>query len=356
MSDEVRAAIVEAAGAPPIFARLQLPDLVGDEVRVRIGAAGICHTDLSVASGLLQGAYPVVLGHEGAGTVESVGPEATRFRPGDRVVVSVASHCGHCPNCEAGCPPLCVERGRGRDRFFRDGAVVWQGYGVGTFSEVTIVRERSLVAVPDGVPMEVAALAGCAAVTGLGAALNIAQVKPGSTVLVIGCGGVGLCAVMGAVLAGAERVVAVDPRPDRRAAALELGATDGCEASEEALRALAPAGFDYVFEAGGRQETVDLSVAMAGPMGMTLLMGLPASGTMVSAPVLDLANWAKSIVGVNMGSFRPNLDMGRYFRLYLRGKLPLDRLVSARVPLAEAARGFTDATNGSGLRIMLVPG
>ncbi|MFN2464242.1 MAG: alcohol dehydrogenase catalytic domain-containing protein [Candidatus Dormibacteria bacterium] len=355
MTYTARAAIVESAGSPPVVAKIELPELERDEVLVRIAAAGICHTDLSCAAGLLGATFPIILGHEGAGTIEAVGPNAERFKPGDRVVISVAHHCGHCKYCEAGCPPLCLERGLSRPVYFRDGQSIPQAFATGTFSEATIVRERSLVLVPDGVPLEVAAVTGCAAVTGLGSVLNIAHVTVGSSVAVIGCGGVGMCAVMGARLAGADRIVAVDPRAERREAALQLGATDAAAPEADALMTIAGRGFDFVFEAAGRQDSIDLAISVCGPLGEIVLMGLPPAETKVSIPALDLINWGKRVTGVNMGSFRPNVDFDRYFRLFLNGRLPLDQLVSSRVPIAESAGGFELARSGEGIRVMLVP-
>lgn len=355
MTHNARAVIVESADDPPVLAKIELPSLERDEVLVHIAAAGICHTDLSCAAGLLGSPFPIILGHEGAGVVDAVGPTAERFRKGDRVVISVALHCGHCRYCEAGCPPLCVERGASRPVFFRHGEGITQGFGTGTFSEATIVRERSLVAVPDGVPLDVAAVAGCAAVTGLGAVLNIADVSVGASVAVIGCGGVGMCAVMGARLTGADPIVAIDPRADRRRAAIDLGATEALAPDAEALMAPANGGFDYVFEAAGRQESIDLGVKICGPLGQVVLMGLPHANVSVVVPALDMINWGKRVTGVNMGSFRPNVDFERYFRLYLSGRLPLDRLVSSRVPIAEAAEGFDAARRGPGIRVILVP-
>lgn len=351
----VRAAVVEMVGSPPVVQELELAPLEGDEVRVRIEAAGICHTDLSVANGSLASTFPIVLGHEGAGVVEDVGPAATRFQKGDRVVISVAHHCGHCRYCESGCPPLCVERGNSRSRYFRNGAPVLQGFGSGTFAEATVVREISLARVPKGVPLEVAAVSGCAAVTGLGAVLNVVKVRAGSTVAVFGCGGIGASAIMGARLAGAERIVAIDPSEERRLATLSWGATDAATPDLDELRALEPSGFDYAFEAAGRVDALQLAFQSVGLMGEVAILGLPPVGSEYSLPALEWVTHCKRVTGVNMGSFRPNIDFDRYFRLHARGLLPLDELISAKLPITDAAAAFDLAIQGAGIRILLGP-
>jgi Zn-dependent alcohol dehydrogenase len=299
---------------------------------------------------------PVVLGHEAAGTVEAVGSAVRGWTPGDRAVVSVVHHCGHCARCEAGYPPLCIHRNQVRKRYSQNGAVIEQAYGTGTFAERIAVGAASLVPVPDGVPFEVAAVTGCAVVTGMGAVLTIARVRPGSTVAVMGCGGVGMAAVMAARLAGAERVVAVDPNPQRRALALQLGADDAVAPDADALLALQPGGYDYAFESAGRVEAMSLAVAVTGAAGTTVLMGLPPPETELPVPVLGFLFAEKRLLACNMGRMRPNLDFDRYFRLYLRGRLPLDALVSAAVPLDDAAAAFARAERGEGIRTVLSMG
>lgn len=346
----VRAAIVEEVNRPPELTDVELEGPIGDEVLVRIEAAGVCHTDLSCASGVIGAVFPAVLGHEGAGTVEAVGPDVRRVKPGDRVVISIAHHCGHCYYCEAGYAPLCVERGDSRPRLTRGGRPVSQTFGTGTFTEATVVREISAVAVPDGVPLDVAAVSGCAAITGLGAALNVAKVKPGARVAVIGCGAVGACAVMGARLAGAEQIVAVDLNAERRLAMLELGATDAVAPDALELNV-----FDYAFEAAGQPASLKLAFEATRQTGETLLLGLPRGDVEFSVPAFAFVVGARRVTGVNLGSFRPNIDFDAYFRLYLRGRLPLDRLVSAKLPLESAAEAFERATRGEGLRILMSP-
>ncbi len=235
-----KAAIVQWAKQSPHFEEIELSDLQYDEVLVRIGVAGICHTDVAWSDGDLFDVFPVVLGHECAGAVEAVGEAVTRVRVGDRVSIALAHHCGHCFFCETGRPMLCTNNGGGLRRLSLNGEPVRQGFGVGGFSELVVVGQASLVLVPRGVPIAVAALVGCATSTGIGAVFNIAKVEYGSRVAVLGAGGVGLNVVMGCVLAGAERIVVVEPNEARRARALQLGATDVVEPTEEALREIAP--------------------------------------------------------------------------------------------------------------------
>jgi S-(hydroxymethyl)glutathione dehydrogenase/alcohol dehydrogenase len=356
MPHRARAVVVTAPGAPPVVEDIDLVDLVDDEVLVHIAATGICHTDLSCASGALPTQYPVVLGHEAAGIVAACGPRVTRLAEGDRVVVSVSHHCGHCRYCESGYPPLCVSRFIARPRSsWRDGPLL-QAYGTGTFATATVLREGSLAPVPDDIPLTVAAVTGCAVTTGVGAVLNDAWVQAGATVAVFGCGGVGASAVMGARACGAARVVAVDPNPVRRRLALEVGATDACPPDLDALRDLEPAGFDYTFESAGRTDAMELAVAVTGPTGTVTLMGLPAPEARLALPVQAFVNANQRILGVNMGRARPHVDFPTYFRLYSAGRLPLDALVSSTVDLEQAPAAFTSAAEGTALRVLLTTG
>jgi alcohol dehydrogenase len=347
------AVVLESPGAEPVLRRVEWDNLVDDEVLIRVAATGICHTDLSCASGVLPSAFPLVLGHEAAGVVVEVGPTVTRFEPGDRVVVSVAHHCGHCRYCESGKPALCLYRGASRQRLTLDGQLLFQGFGTGTFAEHTVLREISLVAVPASVPLEVAAVTGCAVVTGLGAVLNDAQVSAGATVAVFGCGGVGLSAVMGARLVGAARIIAVDPDERRRALALQVGATDAAPPDLEALRTLEPDGVDYGLEASGNPQAMVLALDFAASMGTVVLVGLPSGEVSLPVPVTRFAGLNQRLVGCNMGGLRPNIDFPRYFRLYADGRLPLDMLTSTKVPIEEAARGFALARDGQSPRVLL---
>lgn len=353
MSHHARAVVVAAPGDEPVLEDIELADLVDDEVLVDIGATGVCHTDLSCAAGVLGTPYPVVLGHEAAGTVRECGSRAERFAPGDRVVVSVAHHCGHCRYCETGYPPLCSRRFAGRARYSLRGEPLIQGYGTGTFATATVLRERSLAHVPPEVPLTVAAATGCAVVTGFGAVMNDAAVRPGSTVAVIGCGGVGASAIMGSHVSGASRIVAVDPHSARRELALKVGATEAVEPDAAALLALEPDGFDYTFESAGRIEAMELAVSCARPTGVITLLGLPGPDARLSLPVQEFAISSKRLIGCNMGRMRPHVDFPAYFRLYTRGRLPLDELVGTTMPLHEAAEAFALARSGESARVLL---
>jgi S-(hydroxymethyl)glutathione dehydrogenase / alcohol dehydrogenase len=352
----VRAVLVDGDGRPPVVETIELADPMGDEVRVRIAATGICHTDLNVARAPLPPLTAAVLGHEGAGVVDAVGPHVTRFEPGDRVLVSAAHHCGHCRWCESGYPTLCVERGSHRERLSRPGGSVVQTFGTGTFAEATVLRERSLARVPDDVPLEVAALIGCAVVTGAGAVVNDAQLRPGSTAVVLGCGGVGLSAVMAARMSGAARVVAVDPNPVRREQALLVGATDAVAPEGDAALELEPGGYDYAFESTGLVRVMEQAVALTGLAGTTTLMGLVEAGERLALDVQGLVIGNKRLLGVNMGRLRPHVDIPELFRAYRTGLLPLNRLTRTAFGLEEAAAAFEAAVRGDVVRVQLVAG
>lgn len=354
-STRIRAAVVDGPGRPPEITEVDLVDLRPEEVLVRIGATGICHTDVAWATGELYPQFPVVLGHESAGVVEAIGAEVTRVRPGDRVVLALTHHCGSCASCESGHPMLCETRLESRPRIFRDSQPVVQGFGTGGFAEAAVVKEVTTVRVPDGVPVEVAAVAGCALSTGLGAVINIARVEPGSSCLVLGCGGIGLNVVMGCRVSGAGRIVAVDPSTERRALAAELGATETALPEPEALRELAPKGFDFVFECVGRTEAMEMAMPLSRIGGTTVLIGAPKPGLRFSLEALEFVGTQRRLLGCLTGDVRPDIDLERWFGLYLDGRLPLDRLITGRIPLDEIGAGFDRAGRGEGIRTLVVP-
>ncbi len=355
MTHPIRAAVVAAPGDEPRFEDVVLAELGVDEVRERIAATGICHTDLAWAAGELYPTFPVLLGHESSGVVEAVGPAVTRVAPGDRVVLSLTHHCGHCTYCEAGHPMLCARRVEYPPRIATaDGTPVFQGFGTGAFADAVVVRDVSCVRIPDGVPFTIAALVGCAVATGVGAVQNIAEVRVGSTVVVLGAGGVGLCVAMGAALAGAERIVVVDPVPARRERALAVGATHAVAPDDPALARLTPDGFDYAFESVGTPSAMREAIRLSRRGGTVTLIGAPDESAEVAFPALDFVVSQRRLLGCLTGDVRPTTDFDAYFRLYLAGKLPLDRLITGTRPMSEIAAGFAAARRGEGVRTMLV--
>jgi Zn-dependent alcohol dehydrogenase len=347
------AAVVERAGDAPALHHVGLRPLQPDEVLVRTAATGICHSDIGWAEGQVYDRFPVVLGHEVAGTVERLGSAVVGLRDGARVAVSLAHRCGVCRDCEAGHPILCSRRTENLPRISLDGRPVFQGFGAGGFAELVVVRASSLVPVPDGVPWEVAAIAGCALATGMGSVFNLAQVPAGATVAVLGAGAVGLCSVMAAVVAGADRIVVADPHPERRASALAVGATEAVVPEEAALRELVPDGFDHVLESAGVAAAMELAVRVTRRGGTTTLIGVARPGTVLSLDAQDLVTGARRLLGSLNGDVHPTADFDRYFRLYLSGRLPLDALFTSRVGFSDIAAGFEQARTRSSIKTVV---
>jgi Zn-dependent alcohol dehydrogenase len=348
-----RAAVVRAGGTDPELVDIGLAPLAYDEVLVRIVTTGICHTDVAWARGELFDSFPVVLGHESAGIVEAVGPAVSRVQPGDRVALALAHHCGHCAYCETGRPMLCEQRVQARRRLFLDGQPLVQGFGTGGFSERTIVREASTIPVPADIPLDVAAVLGCATSTGLGAVFNIAEVPSGATVAIIGAGGIGLNVLMGCRIAGAERIVVADPNPVRRAMATKLGATDAVGADEPGIQAIEPHGFEYVFESAGTPEAMEMAIRLTGRGGTTTLIGAPPPDAVIHINALDFVPSQRRILGCLTGNVRPNVDFDRFFRLYRRGMLDLDSLITGSVALDDLAAGFEGSHRAEGIRTLV---
>jgi S-(hydroxymethyl)glutathione dehydrogenase/alcohol dehydrogenase len=345
----MKAAMMRAWKAP-----LQIEDVELDapgprEVLVRTVATGVCHSDLHVIEGALPVPPPTVLGHEPAGVVEAVGAEVTHVKPGDHVIGCLSAFCGSCFFCLSGQPNLCggeaTTRPPGaRSRLSQKGQPIRQFAHLSAFAENMLVHEHALVRIRPEMPLDRAALIGCGVTTGLGAALNTAQVRPGDTAVVIGCGGVGLAAVQGCRIAGASRIVAVDTMPWKLELAKQLGATDGVDASQgdptqEVLGALG-GGADFSFECIGGKATATQAVAMIRKGGTCVLVGVVPFGTTLELPGLDLVLSGKRVVGCMMGSNRFRLDMPRYVDFYLDGRLRLDEMISARIPLEQINTAF----------------
>lgn len=354
MTTEARAIVVRGPGDVGVE-DITLADPRAMEVLIRVEATGICHTDVSWSNGMLYSQFPVTPGHETSGTVVAVGSAVSRIAVGDRVVVALTHHCGHCFYCEAGHPMLCAERTREHGRLTWRDAPLTQGFGVSGFATHVLVGESSCVVVPDDVPLDVAALVGCAIATGVGAVLNVAQVVPGSRVLVIGAGGIGLSVVMGATLSGAEQLVVVEPSESRRAHAIRLGATDAVPPGSDELSALAGDGFDYVFESAGLVSTMEDAIRLTRRGGTTTLLGAPAPHEEFRVPALDFVASQKRLLGCITGDVSPVADFDRYFRLYLRGRLPLDELVTSTVTLQDAAELLVSGPPPGDIRVVVRP-
>jgi S-(hydroxymethyl)glutathione dehydrogenase/alcohol dehydrogenase len=353
VSTKARAAVVDSATSGVAITDIELADLRPDEVLVRVVSTGVCHTDVAWADGALFDAFPVVHGHESAGVVEAVGSSVSRVAPGDRVAVALAHQCGQCRYCESGRPMLCSQRMDDPGRLSRKGAPLIQGFGTGGFAELAIVRETSAIPLPAHVPLDVAAVVGCATSTGLGSVFNIADVQYGSTVAILGAGGVGLNVLMGCVIAGAERIVVADPRPERRALATELGATDVVEPTESALREIAADGYEYVFESAGLPAPMELAIGITERGGTCTLIGAPPPDAEIRINALQFVPSQKRILGCLTGNVRPHVDFDRYFRLYARGRLPLDRLITGSVRLDDIDEGFRRNRDAEGIRTVV---
>jgi S-(hydroxymethyl)glutathione dehydrogenase/alcohol dehydrogenase len=366
MSRTAQAVVLPGDGRPYAVEELELEEPRAGEVLVRLGASGVCHSDLHVVDGDWPVPTPVCLGHEGAGTVEAVGPGVRDVAPGDRVVLSWFAPCRRCRHCAAGRAWACT-RTRSEEMVLEDGTPrlrrpggepVLQYLGVGTFSTRAVVPESAAVKVPGAVPLEVAALIGCAVTTGVGAVTNNARVPPGASAVVVGCGGVGLNVVLGLRLAGAEPIVAVDLADARLQLARELGATHALRGDREDLAAavgdLTGGGADFAFEAIGSVATIEALPGLLTSGGVGVLVGLPAAGVRARLDVLAFAEAGKTLVGSNYGGAVPAVDFPRIAGLYLAGRLPLDRLVSARVGLGELDAAFAAMRRREGLRTVVV--
>lgn len=332
------------------------------EVLVRNVAAGVCHSDLHFMEGKYPWPVPAVLGHESAGIVEAVGAEVGYVAPGDHVVTCVSVFCGECEECLSGRPALCrdpsVRRGPGAPpRLTQHGETVWQFSELGSFAEELLVHERAVAKVPATVPLDRAALLGCGVVTGVGAVFNTAKVEPGSTVAVVGCGGIGLNCVQGAALAGALRVIAVDRVQAKLALARRFGATDIVDASSvdavNAVRELSGGGVHYAFEAIGTKPTVEQAYAMVRPGGAATVIGMVPMGTKVEIEAADFLA-EKRLQGCLMGSNRFRVDMPRLLELYGQGRLELDALVSARIDLGQVNEAYRALAAGEVARSVIV--
>jgi len=356
-----------AQSRPLVVEELELEPPGPGEALIEIVAAGLCHSDLSVIDGSRPRPMPMVLGHEASGIVAEVGAGVQDLKPGDHVVFSFVPMCGRCAQCAVGRPALC-ERGAqangrgtllgGARRFHaRDGAALNHHLGVSAFSRYTVSARESLIAIPAEVPLEKAALFGCAVMTGVGAVVNTARVEAGARVAVFGLGGVGLAAVLGARLVGALQVVAVDVLPNKLALAKTLGATHAVHAGEgdpvHAVREISRGGADYAFEAVGSAGVLGQAYAATRRGGKTVTIGLPHPDQRLDLQAVSLVAEERTLLGSYMGSAVPARDIPRFLELYLAGKLPVDALVSERIELGSVNAAFDALKAGAVVRQLL---
>ncbi|RLA45745.1 MAG: alcohol dehydrogenase [Gammaproteobacteria bacterium] len=352
----MKAAVLREFNQPLSIEEVSISKPKGREVLVRTAASGICHSDLHVIDGLLPMGTPTILGHEPAGIVEAVGSDVTEFKPGDHIIGCPSAFCSHCEFCMEGRGYLCSGQGelvRGRDeepRLSAEGEYIRQFSNLSSFAEKMLIHANGLVKIRDDMPLDRAALIGCGVTTGLGAALNTAQVAAGDSVSVIGCGGVGLSIIQGARIAGANRIIAVDTLPWKLELAAKMGATDGVNATEvnaiEAVRELTSGGVDYAFEAIGVKQTVEQACGMARRGGAAVIVGVVPAGTKIEFDGLDLVLQQKRILGSIMGSNRFRIDMPRYVEFYMSGRLQLDEMISERFKLEEINEAIQKLRDG----------
>jgi Zn-dependent alcohol dehydrogenase len=364
---ETVAAVLHAFGEPQSVEPVVLRDPGRGEVLVRVVAAGVCHSDVGQADGEWGFPLPAVLGHEGAGIVEAVGPGVEDVEVGRRVVLSLAPGCGRCRHCAAGHPIRCqaalAAMGEGRLTTGpspirgREGSIAAYSL-LACFAAHAIVAADSVIPLPEGVPADVAALIGCAVITGFGAAAETLAVPAGSRGAVIGVGGVGVNAIQGARVQGATEIVAVDRSGARLEQAVRFGATETVDAGDEAtlaaLRRAAPAeGFDWAIVTVGNPDAMRFGIDVTRPGGVTGVVGLMSEGSPVPVDLLDVVNYEKTIRGSAYGSLSPRLLVPRIAALYLEGRLLLDELVSARLPLEGVNEAFDLCRRAEGLRTVL---
>ncbi|MGE3926899.1 MAG: Zn-dependent alcohol dehydrogenase [Lautropia sp.] len=339
---KTRAAVLRRVGQPLEVLDLEVEQPQAGEVLVRMGASSVCHSDLLVAGGVLPSSLPMVMGHEGAGTVAEVGQGVQQVRKGDRVVLSWLPQCGHCFYCRREQPSLCesgtasmmrATMSDGTPRYRRNGEAVYHMAGLGTFSEYCVVSAKALAPLPDDMPLASASLIGCGVLTGFGAVVNTARVRVGETVAVVGCGGVGLNAVQGARIAGATQIIAVDPNDERLRLARSLGATLTFKPGPDLVPGVRAAtdghGVDVALEVAGRQESVHDAVRLARRGGRVILVGAAASDVSLNVQVYTgLVLTEKTIRGSLYGSAHVQIEVERLVALYRAGRLKLDELVT----------------------------
>ncbi|WP_326598136.1 Zn-dependent alcohol dehydrogenase [Streptomyces sp. NBC_01803] len=357
----VQAVLLPAVGAPLELVDIALPEPGPGQVRVKLAAAGVCHSDLSLANGVLRAAAPVVLGHEGAGTVVAVGEGVESVRPGDAVLLNWAPSCGGCHLCELGEPWLCEHAFDGAAAPYAtlaDGTPVYPGLGTGAFAEETVVTERAVLPLPPGVPLTAAALLGCAVLTGYGAVHNAARVRAGESVVVFGLGGVGLSVLQSARIAGADPIIAVDVTPEKEELALRHGASAFVPADDgtaKAVRKLTGGyGADHAIECVGRADVIRTAWSATRRGGHTTVVGVGGKDDKLTLSAMEIFHFARTLSGCVYGNSDPARDVPVLADLVHAGRLDLDALVTDRIGLDGVPEAFDRMSAGKGGRSLVV--
>jgi len=358
----VRAAVLRQVGSPLTIEDIEVDDPGPYEVRIRTAAVGVCHSDLHFMNGTYATELPVVPGHESAGVVDAVGEGVTHVVPGDHVITCMSVFCGQCKLCVTGRGHLCETNNADRapdapPRLHQAGEVIGQLYHLSSYAEQMLVSERAVVKIRKDMPLDRAALIGCAVLTGFGAVTNTARVQVGDSVAVVGCGGVGLSAILGAVAAGAGMIIAVDVTEEKLAKAVEMGATHTVNATEvdpvEAVIELTAGGVEYSFEALGRKETSEQCFRMLRAGGDATIIGMVPEEQTLEINASELL-YEKTLRGSNMGSNRFRVDMPSLVDRYLGGTLPLDEMITKRIALDDINDAFDDMLGGRVTRSVIV--
>jgi len=367
MPRKAKAALCRAHNTPVVVESIAVDPPNRGEVTVKLGACGVCHSDLSAITGTIALPLPLVLGHEGAGVVEEVGEGVSDLAKGDHVVFSFIYMCGKCRFCVAGRPVLCLEAGKalatpreGTPRV-RDaaGAPLNIFSGCGAMAEYATVSAENLIGIDPKIPLDCAALVGCGVTTGVGAVFNTAKVEPGSSVAVFGCGGVGLSVIQGARIAGAERIVAIDTLEPKLEMAKKFGATDGLVFGEDVVKSLKKmtgGGPDYAFECVGSGELAATAYRAIRRGGVAVVVGVAKPSDSTAVRTMTLPFEEKVLTGSSFGSCVPRVDFPRMLALYMAGRLKLAELITRRYSIDEAPQAFADLQAGKNARGVIVFG
>ncbi|MCK6624446.1 MAG: Zn-dependent alcohol dehydrogenase [Anaerolineae bacterium] len=358
----MKAALCYEFGQPLVIEEIKIDPPQAGEVKVKLAACAICHSDIHAIEGAWGGVLPAVYGHEAAGMVVEVGPQVSLVKPGDSVVVTLIRSCGRCYFCAQGQPHLCEAAftlNTESRLHTKAGQPIHQGIRTGAFAEYVVVDQSQVVQIPPEMPLDSASLLACGVITGLGAVVNTARVPSGSSVVVIGSGGVGLNSIQGAFLSGAQPIIAIDLVPGKLAAAKRFGATHTVNPTEEnplaAVRSLTQGrGADYVFVTVGSTKAMEQGLTLLRRAGTLVIVGMPASGAKLQIEAVDFADNSQHILGSKMGSTRLQVDVPKLVELYQQGRLKLDELITARYPLAEINEAIAAVKRGEALRNVIV--